>query len=481
MKITMKILTVMAIAGLFLGLSTLPIAGQQNIGDEYVIPIAGAEGYVDSAPDTGTGAVDFLFVDGYNPWAVLVINAGDPDGVDMVTVSFDVETDTLTIEATDSNSTNFAAILVNKAFADKYIGESEDDMDFELSDAVNYQGIDNSNASAGGGAVYMFLIEHFSTQTIEMAGQIDFDVPVDGADAYTSTAENIGGTGAVDFLFVEGYTPWAAMVVNAGDPNGVDMVTVSFDAEADTLTIEATDSNSTNFAAILVNKAFADKYIGESEDDMDFELSDAVNYQGIDNSNASAGGGAVYMFLIEHFSTQTIEMAGQIDFDVPVDGADAYTSTAENIGGTGAVDFLFVEGYTPWAAMVVNAGDPNGVDMVTISFDTETDTLSIELTDSDSANHATVLVNKAFADKYIGESEDDLAFELSDAVNFDGMDNSNASTGGGAVYVFQIEHFSTQTIEISGASQEGIPFMGVFSLILLTAAVAVIVGIRKRR
>ncbi len=182
--------------------------------------------------------------------------------------------------------------------------------------------------------------------------------------------------------------------------------------------------------------------------------------------------------------TVALPIAGQNnpadDFIPPIDGADTYTDSAENIGGTGSVDFLFVEGYTPWAIMVVNADDPNGVDLVTVSFDQETDTLKIELTDSDSTNYATVLVNKAFADKYISESEDDLAFKLSDAVNYQGLDSSNAIAED-AVYVFQVEHFSTQTIEISTASQEGIPSAGIFTIILLTATVAVIVGIRRKK
>ncbi|MEF8873205.1 MAG: FixG Ig-like domain-containing protein, partial [Candidatus Thermoplasmatota archaeon] len=138
---------------------------------------------------------------------------------------------------------------------------------------------------------------------------IDFEPPVDqeDAEAFIGKAKNAAAFGAVTFLKVEGYEPWAALVVNAGDPRGVDAVTVSF--EDGTLIIEAEDENETNHVTILVNKAFADKYLGESEGDIEIEVSDAVNYEGLDNSNASAGGGAMYVFHIEHFSTQTIEIS----------------------------------------------------------------------------------------------------------------------------------------------------------------------------
>lgn len=160
------------------------------------------------------------------------------------------------------------------------------------------------------------------------------------------------------------------------------------------------------------------------------------------------------------------------------EGANSYKDKAENIG-YGAASFLFVDGYTPWAAMIVNAGDPGGVDMVTVSFDEETETLSIELTDSNSTNHATVLVNKNFADKYIADAN--LTFDLSDAVNYDGMEESNETASD--VYVFQVEHFSTQTIKVSdgGTAPNDTPAPGVLLTILVIASMALIVGIRKRR
>ena len=147
--------------------------------------------------------------------------------------------------------------------------------------------------------------------------------------------------------------------------------------------------------------------------------------------------------------------------------------------GTGAADFLFVEGYTPWAALIINAGDPTGVDRVTATFDEDTETLTIEATDNNSTNRVTILVNKAFADEYIASSEGKLDISTSHAVNYEGLETSNASAGGG-VYVFHITGFSTQTITMSKAS--GIPFPGVVatSFAILAAAGSMIL-IRKNK
>ncbi len=319
--------------------------------------------------------------------------------------------------------------------------------------------------------ISLIMVSVMALPFMAQSQPVDFTPPIEDAEAFYDRAENASQGGAATFLRVEGYTPWAALVVNAGDPHGVDAVTVDFDDETDTLTIEATDSNSTNHVTILVNKAFADKYIADSEGDLEIDTSDAVNYEGMDNSNESAGEGAVYVFQIDHFSTQTLTMApvDQNDFEPPVAGGEAFEGKAQNAASSGAVTFLRVEGYTPWAALVVNAGDPHGVDAVTVDFDDETDTLTIEAQDSDTTNHVTILVNKAFADKYIADSEGDISIETSDAVNYEGMDNSNESAGGGAVYVFHIEHFSTQSIKMT---TEEAPFPGL-AIVLIASAIPV--------
>ncbi len=293
-------------------LATLLVMGYSITLTTTASTIEDVEEYIGNAKNAAAhGSATFLEVEGYEPWAALVVNAGDPRGVDEVTISFEEEV--LRIEATDGNSTNHVSILINKAFADEYLDESEGNIDISFSDAVNYEGIDKSNASAGHGAVYVFHIEHFSTQWIEMTAvpPNDFEPPVEGAQAFRNRAKNAAAHGSATFLKVEGYEPWAALVVNAGDPRGVDLVTVSF--EDGVLRIEATDSNSTNQATILINRAFADEHLDDSEGNLDISTSDAVNYQGLDRSNASAGHAAVYVFHIEHFSTQWIEIAAEED------------------------------------------------------------------------------------------------------------------------------------------------------------------------
>ncbi|MFO8109876.1 MAG: hypothetical protein R6U17_05065 [Thermoplasmata archaeon] len=303
------------------------------------------------------------------------------------------------------------------------------------------------------------------------------EIPMDEVDEFIGFVEEAASYRGPTFIKVEGYEPWAALVVNAGDPAGVDAVTVTF--EDGVLRIEATDSNSTNHATILINKDFADEYLDDSEGNLDISVSDAVNYQGTDNSNASAGHGAVYVFHIEHFSTQWIEMTAMSppnDFEPPVDGGQAYADEAENAAAYGAATFLKVEGYEPWAALVVNAGDPRGVDAVAISF--EDDILRIEATDSNSTNHVTILINKAFADRHLADAEGNLDISVSDAVNYQGMENSNASAGHAAVYVFHIQHFSTQWVEIK-AEDNGIPHPGI--LVTMAAMITAAVFTYKRR
>jgi len=170
------------------------------------------------------------------------------------------------------------------------------------------------------------------------------------------------------------------------------------------------------------------------------------------------------------------QVQAPIDIDPPVEGGETFRSKAQNAASHGAASFLWVEGYEPWAALVINAGDPRGVDTVTASF--EDDTLRIEATDDNNTNHVSILINKEFADEHLADAEGDLDIEFSDAVNYQGLDNSNASAGGGAVYVFHIEHFSTQWIEMS--AEDSIPFLGV-PLLLLAGAVPVAIYTYKKK
>jgi hypothetical protein len=108
----------------------------------------------------------FIYVNGYEPWAVKVTNAGNPDGVDLVTLDLDESSKILTITAQDSNTTNKATILVNKLFLDSYITNITDNIEFTVSEAVNFNGLDTSNESEEDPDVYVFHIKHFSTVRI---------------------------------------------------------------------------------------------------------------------------------------------------------------------------------------------------------------------------------------------------------------------------------------------------------------------------
>ncbi len=123
-------------------------------------------------------------------------------------------------------------------------------------------------------------------------------------------ATGAGGTGVATFLFAEDVEPWAALIVRAGTPDGIDRVTVTLSQEDRSVTIEAEDAEHTNVVTILVNKAFIDTYIASSENDLSIEVSDAVNYQGLTTS-ADAGGVNVYVFVIVHFSVQSLKLSAE--------------------------------------------------------------------------------------------------------------------------------------------------------------------------
>lgn len=120
--------------------------------------------------------------------------------------------------------------------------------------------------------------------------------------------ENVGGQGAAEFIEVSGYDPWACLVVNAGKPSGIDAVTVTFNKEDDYLRIDAQDSDTTQIALVMINKAFADKYLADAQGNVEVKKSDAVNYEGL-KRKSEADNNQVYVFKISGFSTQTIEMS----------------------------------------------------------------------------------------------------------------------------------------------------------------------------
>jgi len=215
----------------------------------------------------------------------------------------------------------------------------------------------------------------------------------------------------------------------------------------------------------------------EPQSDLDPDTIYTVTVKGGGNGVKDLAGNPMESDYVWSFDTDL--EASDPPFDPPVDGGEAHENRAENAASNGAATFLWVEGYQPWAALVINAGDPAGIDAVTVSFEDET--LTIEATDSNSTNHVTILINKAFADEHLADSEGDLNIETSDAVNYDGMDESNASAGGGGVYVFQVEEFSTQTIEMSAEDTEDTPFLGTLMLLIAMAIPVVYYTLKKKK
>lgn len=136
--------------------------------------------------------------------------------------------------------------------------------------------------------------------------------PIPGKTAETAIglAQDAGGLGAATFVLAEEALPWAALVVNAGTPDGVDRVSVTYDAETRTLTIEVEDNLPSNVVTILVNGEFVEDLVAGADGSLTVEIPDAVNYQGLVASD-DAGGAEVYVFVVTHFSTHTIRLAPQ--------------------------------------------------------------------------------------------------------------------------------------------------------------------------
>ena len=112
-----------------------------------------------------TGVATFVFAEGIEPWSTLIVRAGTPDGIDKVTVTFSMETKTVSIQVEDGVPTNTVTVLVSKDFVATQVGSAEDGLSIEVSEAVNYLGV-TASADAGGAEVYVFVVTHFSIQSI---------------------------------------------------------------------------------------------------------------------------------------------------------------------------------------------------------------------------------------------------------------------------------------------------------------------------
>lgn len=201
--------------------------------------------------------------------------------------------------------------------------------------------------------------------------------------------------------------------------------------------------------------------------------------------------GALFMGLVLLFGSLASAQHVQPPVDLPPAPFDIETAigVATGAGGTGVATFVFADGIEPWSALIVRAGTSDGVDRVTLTLSMETRTLTIEAEDSVPTNVATILVNKDFVRTYVETAEDSLAIQVSQAVNYQGLTVSD-DAGGAEVYVFNVTHFSTQTIKISPSALNGDVFLGADGLTIMgwavigaavvVTAVAAGIALRKR-
>lgn len=165
--------------------------------------------------------------------------------------------------------------------------------------------------------------------------------------------------------------------------------------------------------------------------------------------------------------------------DLPsVPNSEWAVTHAPGAAHSGAATFVYAEGVLPWAVLVINAGDPHGVAAVNVTYDANAKTLTVTAQDSNSTNHVTILVNKAFVDRFISASKGVLDVRETNGVRDEGEATSHAGAGGSDVYVFQVDHFSTQVITLSSKLLTYVVIGGAAGLVVL---VAVIVAVRRRR
>ncbi len=199
--------------------------------------------------------------------------------------------------------------------------------------------------------------------------------------------------------------------------------------------------------------------------------------------------GALFLGLALIFGSLSSAQPGPpVDLPpVPFDTESA-VGVATGAGGTGVATFVFAEGIEPWSTLIVRAGTPDGVDRVTVTFSMETRTVSIQLEDEVQTNTVTVLVSKDFVTTQIGSPEDGLSIEVSEAVNYLGV-NVSEDAGGAEVFVFEVTHFSIQSIAILPTALDG-GFLGaggltalgwaVIGVAVVVIVIASVVALRKK-
>lgn len=153
-------------------------------------------------------------------------------------------------------------------------------------------------------------------------------------EVYTERATEAGHVGFATFINAEGIDEWVALVFNAKSHDGVDRVSVALSHDSRTLTIEAEDAIHDNTATVLVNVEVVDEFVKGGDGGLVIEVSEGVQYMGPTLSD-EVGGLNVYLFVLSHFSTQSITISPEVL--PPVVTQEGLTATGWAFLGAGSL------------------------------------------------------------------------------------------------------------------------------------------------
>ncbi len=130
-------------------------------------------------------------------------------------------------------------------------------------------------------------------------------------ESYTERATEAGHLGYATFVYAGSINDWVALVFNAASQDGIDRVSVVFSSDSRTLMIEAEDALHDNAATVLVNGAVVDEFVKGGDGGLLIEVSEGVQYMGPTISD-TVGGLSVYLFVLSHFSIQSITISPEV-------------------------------------------------------------------------------------------------------------------------------------------------------------------------
>ncbi len=151
-------------------------------------------------------------------------------------------------------------------------------------------------------------------------------------EVYTERAMEAGHEGYATFIYAESIEEWVALVYNATSQDGIDRVNVAFDDDSRTLTIEAEDALQDNGATVLVNVEVVDEFVKGGDGGLVIEVSEGVQYMGSTISD-EVGGLKVYLFVLSHFSVQSITISPEVLPPIIVEEGLTATAWAFLVGG----------------------------------------------------------------------------------------------------------------------------------------------------